>query len=448
MSVYIANSSEVLGQFASNFGYKELRDAAQAFRELNALFENGVTEEVDEVQTELVLLIKYSKNEDVVSCAKELNKLLKGQDCVVVTDGTSGDVNKSADEDVSKSNGNGVMIAFKIPEDLAETLVVGHEGAEDADQLHLTLAYLGKYDQIDHALIAGLKSCLQNFGMNYAAISGTLGGPQRFNATTFSDDKDVCVASFQCKGIQGFRKELLDYIEFAGFQAKNNFEYTPHITLAFIDPEEDLPVHRIPPQDITFHSITLYFGGEQFDYPLLGTNVAKAESESAPVEDDRYSEDDESESEDQEDYESCELSSTIIKLDNDKQLAFGWFSVVEVDGRPVEDTQGDIITPETLEASCYEFVLTARKGGHMHESLDTGEVRGIGRLVESVVFTKEKVEAMLSSLHAQGIQAEINLHCICWWGGFRIDDLEVWKKIKTGELRAFSIGGRGKRAQL
>ncbi len=35
-----------------------------------------------------------------------------------------------------------------------------------------------------------------------------------------------------------------------------------------------------------------------------------------------------------------------------------------------------------------------------------------------------------------------------WWGGFRVDDDEVWERIKSGELRMFSIQGRAEREAM
>lgn len=141
-----------------------------------------------------------------------------------------------------------------------------------------------------------------------------------------------------------------------------------------------------------------------------------------------------------------DFTGQVVKVDKIHHLVFGWFSIVQIDGKEITDTQGDIITPETIEFSAYDYVLYARKGGEMHQSGDDGEAIGIGRLVESCVFTSEKQTAMLSSLHDQGItDALLDLRCVGWWGGFKIDDDDVWDKIQNGDLKAFSIGGRGKR---
>jgi hypothetical protein len=125
------------------------------------------------------------------------------------------------------------------------------------------------------------------------------------------------------------------------------------------------------------------------------------------------------------------LLADISKVDAEQQVVFGWFSVVEENGAPVVDSQGDVIAPAELEKAAYDFVLDARVAGEMHKRI------GVGRLVESMVFTKEKQDLL-----------GIDLGKIGWWGGFKIDDPEVWDAVKIGKYRAFSIGGRAKQEEI
>ena len=124
----------------------------------------------------------------------------------------------------------------------------------------------------------------------------------------------------------------------------------------------------------------------------------------------------------------------ITKMDEDKRLAFGWANVaVTVDGEQTPDRQGDVIDTDVLEDAAYRFVELYREGGEMHE-------RGnVAVLVESVVFTKEKMWAM-------GIPTGTVPEG--WWVGFRVLDDDVWEKVKTGEYSMFSIGGRAIREEI
>lgn len=124
----------------------------------------------------------------------------------------------------------------------------------------------------------------------------------------------------------------------------------------------------------------------------------------------------------------------IMKSDNDKMLAFGWASVaIRVDGEVIEDWQEDIIEPEELENAAYNFVQFYREGGEMHERGD------VAVLIESVVFTEEKMKAM-------GIP-EGTLP-IGWWIGFKVLDDDVWEKVKDGTYSMFSIEGEAERVEV
>ncbi len=123
----------------------------------------------------------------------------------------------------------------------------------------------------------------------------------------------------------------------------------------------------------------------------------------------------------------------VMKSDNEKMLAFGWASVsMRIDGEVIEDWQGDIIEPEELEDAAYEYVRLYGEGGEMHER------GGVAVLVESVVFTKEKVKAM-------GIP-EGTLP-VGWWIGFKVLDEDVWEKVKDGTYPMFSIEGEAERVK-
>jgi len=126
---------------------------------------------------------------------------------------------------------------------------------------------------------------------------------------------------------------------------------------------------------------------------------------------------------------SWDLPLDIVKAQPDQQLIFGWASMSEKDGKLIVDKQGDQITPAELEKAAYDFVLNSRVQGDMHVK------KGTGRLVESFVFTKQKQDLL-----------GIDLGCVGWWCGFKVDDAELWAQHRAGNRPEFSIGGRAVRA--
>ena len=123
-----------------------------------------------------------------------------------------------------------------------------------------------------------------------------------------------------------------------------------------------------------------------------------------------------------------------MKSDDEKRLVFGWANIaVRVGGEIIQDFQDDVIEIEELEQAAYNFTAEFGTAGEMHRR------GGIGRLVESIVFTKEKAAAL-------GIPP--NILPEGWWVGFRIDDDEVWEKIKNGTYSMFSIEGTAERVPI
>jgi len=131
--------------------------------------------------------------------------------------------------------------------------------------------------------------------------------------------------------------------------------------------------------------------------------------------------------------EGIQIEGTVAKLDDEKQLVFGWASVVEENGEPVTDLQGDQIDESEMEKMAYSFVVDSRVGGVMHKRDGERPIQ-VAKLVESIAFTKDKQEAL-----------GVDLGKVGWWVGFKVTDDEVWDKIKKGNYSGFSIHGRGRR---
>ena len=126
----------------------------------------------------------------------------------------------------------------------------------------------------------------------------------------------------------------------------------------------------------------------------------------------------------------------IMKTDDDKRLIFGWANVaITLDGVQVVDHQKDMIDPEDLEEAVYDYVLNFRDGGEEH----IPNLRKKARMVESCMFTKEKMKAMGIP---EGIVPE------GWWIGFYVDDDDAWEKVKDGTYQMFSIEGNGIREEV
>jgi len=128
-----------------------------------------------------------------------------------------------------------------------------------------------------------------------------------------------------------------------------------------------------------------------------------------------------------------DIGFNLYKAKEDEQLVSGWANVsVNADGSIPLDWQDDVIAPEVLEKAAIGFMLNYRESGVMH---DGGSV---GTVVESIVFTKEKQEAIgiPEGTIPQG-----------WFITVKIHDKDVFAKVKDGTYKMFSIQGTCRRVK-
>lgn len=130
--------------------------------------------------------------------------------------------------------------------------------------------------------------------------------------------------------------------------------------------------------------------------------------------------------------EGFTITTKIQKTIPEEQMVFGWSYVsVNKEAAEVVDHSGESMDIGEVEKAAYGFnLLEKRSAGEMHL---TG---GMGDLVESMVFTKEKYEAL-------GVDPEGRPQG--WWVGFKVADDALWKGIKEGKYNMFSIEGTAKR---
>jgi hypothetical protein len=119
------------------------------------------------------------------------------------------------------------------------------------------------------------------------------------------------------------------------------------------------------------------------------------------------------------------------KADVSGRYVRGWANVCEMDGEPVCDVQGDVIAMEEMRKSAHDYISNAREAKAMHDGDRIGDV------VESVIIDDDFAKAHGIGHGKRG-----------WWIGMEVHDPEVRKRVASGELRAFSIGGSGKRTPM
>ena len=131
------------------------------------------------------------------------------------------------------------------------------------------------------------------------------------------------------------------------------------------------------------------------------------------------------------------IKGEVSKMDTEKKQVFGWASIIEMNGEPVIDLQGDVMTIETIEKAAYDYVHGSRKGGRQH-TRNGEEPLHVSDMIESFVLTQDKKEKM-------GIPDSVPTG---WWVGFQVNDEDTWRQYKDGKLKDFSLHGTGTRTEI
>jgi phage portal protein, HK97 family len=162
----------------------------------------------------------------------------------------------------------GVMIAFFPDAKTAKKLAL--PDGEPVNQIHLTLAFLGDKNDIDLDVDA-LKKLLSDFASEASPLSGITSGVLRFSPSDSSNGLSPICALVNISGLQKWRANLVETLEAAHVNIANNFDYQPHITLAYIDSEDHTPIDDVPSVNLNFDQLWLCIGDDRYSFPIEGT---------------------------------------------------------------------------------------------------------------------------------------------------------------------------------
>jgi hypothetical protein len=149
----------------------------------------------------------------------------------------------------------GVMVAL-FPSD-PDRLTV--KGGESADQIHLTLAFLGTVGQVDQeALVAAVES--------WALVTPILTGTVSGTGTFLEGSKPVSYWSADVPRLPEHREALIKTLEAADLSPKKDHGFTPHITADYAKRKLVMPENN----KLRFGSVVVAYGDERTVIPFRG----------------------------------------------------------------------------------------------------------------------------------------------------------------------------------
>lgn len=164
---------------------------------------------------------------------------------------------------------SGVMIYLPLAEDVKAQIAALDGVTQPAEELHITLAYLG--DSTEAPLSTNKSRVLDLIsewsGGQWNELTGVINGYGRF-LTVEDGDTNAVYLSPDLPDLPAFRASLVEWLATAGIEYARNHGYTPHVTVAYVPIGEPTPA--LNPDDITLgiNAVSVEWGDEHYDFPL------------------------------------------------------------------------------------------------------------------------------------------------------------------------------------
>lgn len=154
----------------------------------------------------------------------------------------------------------GVMVALRPPENVCR--VLAEIADEPFDQLHVTLAYLGKADTVDQlALVESVRDWVRR---GASSLTGRVAGFGMF----LNGEEQVVYASMDVPGIDTFRSSLVQHLRSMGFNVAQDHGFTPHLTLAYGANDVPKEVPNGADRDFVFDEVIVAYDNDWHYIPL------------------------------------------------------------------------------------------------------------------------------------------------------------------------------------
>lgn len=174
----------------------------------------------------------------------------------------------------------GVMIALYPPPAIAQQIAAISGVQTPAEELHVTLTYMPNANLLPDVQIAGAIVAARKISM-CGSLTGHINGTGRFNASTSSDGQDVIFGVVDVPKLDYLRAELMERLSECGCESSDDHGYTPHMTLAYIEPGSDSPVDAMPTIPLRFDAISIAVGGKRIDFPMMNMEEDTGKSANA-----------------------------------------------------------------------------------------------------------------------------------------------------------------------
>jgi 2'-5' RNA ligase len=166
-----------------------------------------------------------------------------------------------------KSGGNtGAMIALFVPTAVGAHFAQSDPNALPLNELHITLAYLGKAEDLSLRQVKEAHGLMRFISENHPPLTGHINGCGRF--CNGDDDGDPFFIIPDLAALPNLRQATIDGLRSRDIEGAKDHGFVPHITLTYLPHAECNPFDALEKTPISFGAISLVLGDDRYDYPL------------------------------------------------------------------------------------------------------------------------------------------------------------------------------------
>lgn len=158
----------------------------------------------------------------------------------------------------------GIMIAVVPPKRVVKGLPLPDDG-EHPDNVHVTLAYLGKSADHTPEQIDMLPELIEAWAETEKRLSARVQGAGTF----VNEGNHVLWASVDVPGLAQMHVRLVDYLDRHGFSVAGDHGFTPHMTLSY-EKHHVRFLPKIEPTEFKIREVWCCIGGRWESFPLRG----------------------------------------------------------------------------------------------------------------------------------------------------------------------------------
>lgn len=317
-------------------------------------------------------------------------------------------------------------------------------GGEPAEELHLTLAYLG---DLDPASTAIAEEVVQSWASRTPPVELRIDGVGRFP----QDEGDCLWYSIDSPQLADARWNLAFALEQQGLEIDNTYDFQPHITFAYVGKGAESPIPLEQMRTLVLQSVALVTeeDTERNDIPL--TRMA-GDLDSGPRFADRVQvlvKDSPTPSGVHVDVpirgsrkrrrrKRPAADVSVVKSDGMRQIIYG--VVLEPH---VEDTQGDWETPIEIEKAAHRYLSKAIRG--------RARVHTVQHRVRAFFPSGGGIVPVESFIAPCDFTYEGSTDVIrkgSWVLAAHVEDSKLWQDVVDGKFTGWSVGGSGRRVEV